>query len=209
MATTTNFGWTTPDDTAYVKDGAAAMRTLGSAIDTSMGDLKGGATGEVLSKASGTDMDFTWVSNGWTALTNAALSGSSVDLTIPSGYNDIRLYIKDASSSVSAAIRMRFGTGGVVDTASNYNQGTSAISFLDVVSVDASATTSQAVVDISDYTDAVMDVKFGRRLSGQGSSQVATGGFSWVSGNNDLDIIRIYLSTGTFSAGNVYVVGRI
>lgn len=37
MATTTNNGWTTPDDTAYVSQGAAAIRTLGSAIDTSTG----------------------------------------------------------------------------------------------------------------------------------------------------------------------------
>ena len=37
MATTTNFGWTTPDDTALVKDGASAIRSLGSAIDTSLG----------------------------------------------------------------------------------------------------------------------------------------------------------------------------
>ena len=34
MATTTNYGWTTPDDTALVKDGAAAIRTLGTAVDT-------------------------------------------------------------------------------------------------------------------------------------------------------------------------------
>ncbi len=34
MATTTNYSWTTPDDTALVKDGAAAIRTLGSSIDT-------------------------------------------------------------------------------------------------------------------------------------------------------------------------------
>jgi len=34
MATTTNYGWSTPDNTAYVKDGASAIRTLGSAIDT-------------------------------------------------------------------------------------------------------------------------------------------------------------------------------
>lgn len=34
MATTTNYSWTTPDDTALVKDGAAAIRSLGSAIDT-------------------------------------------------------------------------------------------------------------------------------------------------------------------------------
>lgn len=36
MATTSYFGWTTPDNTAYVKDGASAIRSLGSSIDTSM-----------------------------------------------------------------------------------------------------------------------------------------------------------------------------
>jgi hypothetical protein len=36
MATTTNYGWTTPDNTAYVKDGASAIRSLGSSIDTSL-----------------------------------------------------------------------------------------------------------------------------------------------------------------------------
>ena len=39
MATTTIFGWTTPDDTDLVKDGAAAIRTLGSSIDTSLGSI--------------------------------------------------------------------------------------------------------------------------------------------------------------------------
>lgn len=34
MATTTNYAWETPDDTDLVKDGAAAIRTLGSSIDT-------------------------------------------------------------------------------------------------------------------------------------------------------------------------------
>lgn len=62
MANTTNFGWETPDDTDLVKDGALAIRTLGSAIDTSLVDLKGGTTGQVLAKASNTDMDFTWAS---------------------------------------------------------------------------------------------------------------------------------------------------
>jgi len=36
MATTTNYGWTTPDDTALVKDGASAIRSLGSAIDSTL-----------------------------------------------------------------------------------------------------------------------------------------------------------------------------
>jgi hypothetical protein len=52
MATTTNFDWETPDDTDLVKDGAAAMRTLAASIDTSMADLLGGTTGQVLAKNS-------------------------------------------------------------------------------------------------------------------------------------------------------------
>jgi hypothetical protein len=51
MATTTNYGWTTPDDTDLVKDGAAAIRTLGSSIDTSFaadeGDLLVGGTSDI------------------------------------------------------------------------------------------------------------------------------------------------------------------
>ena len=38
MATTTNYGWTTPDDTALVKNGASAIRSLGSAIDSTTED---------------------------------------------------------------------------------------------------------------------------------------------------------------------------
>ena len=80
MATTTYFGWSTPDNTALVKDGASAIRTLGSAIDSSMQYLEGGTTGQILSKTSATDMAFTWISNDQgdiTAVTTAAGSGLS------------------------------------------------------------------------------------------------------------------------------------
>lgn len=39
MATSPIFGWQEPDDTDLVKDGAAAIRTLGNAIDTTMGTM--------------------------------------------------------------------------------------------------------------------------------------------------------------------------
>ena len=62
MATTTpNFGWPVPTSTDLVKNGATAIEGLGDAIDASLLDLKGGTTGQVLAKASGTDMDFSWV----------------------------------------------------------------------------------------------------------------------------------------------------
>ena len=59
--TTTNFGWDIPQSTDLVKDGATAIAALGQDIDTAFVDLKGGTTGQVLAKASGTDLDFSWV----------------------------------------------------------------------------------------------------------------------------------------------------
>lgn len=87
MATTTNFGWETPDDTDLVKDGAAAMRTLGNSIDTSFVDLKGGTTGQILTKNSGTDLDFVWSSesgdiSGVTAGTGLSGGGTSGTVTV-------------------------------------------------------------------------------------------------------------------------------
>lgn len=92
MANTTNFGWETPDDTDLVKDGAAAMRTLGNSIDTSFVDLKGGTTGQILSKNSNTDLDYIWINNDQGDITNVAVTspvtggGSSGSVTIGFDY---------------------------------------------------------------------------------------------------------------------------
>jgi hypothetical protein len=43
MAVTTNYSWSTPDNTSYVKDGASSIRTLGSSVDTTLFTALGGA----------------------------------------------------------------------------------------------------------------------------------------------------------------------
>ena len=54
MATTTNYSWTTPNDTDLVKDGAAAIRTLGSSIDTTTKNLNPQTTTGALAYRSAT-----------------------------------------------------------------------------------------------------------------------------------------------------------
>jgi hypothetical protein len=53
MATTTNYSWTTPDDTALVKDGAAAIRSLGTAIDSTVFTNAGNAIAKTIVDAKG------------------------------------------------------------------------------------------------------------------------------------------------------------
>jgi hypothetical protein len=53
MATTTNYSWSTPDDTALVKDGAAAIRSLGTAIDTTVFTNAGAAIAKATVDAKG------------------------------------------------------------------------------------------------------------------------------------------------------------
>jgi hypothetical protein len=124
MATTTNYGWTTPDDTALVKDGAAAIRTLGSSVDTTtknlnpettLGDLAYrsstanvktrlglGSAGQVLQVNSGATAP-EWAtpsSGGMDLISTTTLSGSTTTLTsIPGTYKDLRIIVRNMDSN--------------------------------------------------------------------------------------------------------------
>jgi hypothetical protein len=81
MATTTpNYGWSVPTSTDLVKNGATAIETLGDSIDASFVGLKGGTTGQVLSKTSGTDLAFTWIEQDDTTLAFNAQTGTTYTL---------------------------------------------------------------------------------------------------------------------------------
>ena len=58
---TTPFSWQMPTATDLVTDLPADFEVFGQAVATSMADLLGGTSGQVLAKNSNTDMDFVWV----------------------------------------------------------------------------------------------------------------------------------------------------
>ena len=118
MATTTpNFGWSVPTSTDLVKDGATAIETLGDSIDASLVDLKGGTSGQVLSKNSNTDMDFTWIEQDDSTLGFNAQTGTTYTLVIADAAN--KLVTTSNASPVTVTIPPSvFTTGNTINVQS-------------------------------------------------------------------------------------------
>jgi hypothetical protein len=139
MATTTNYGWDTPDDTDLVKDGAAAIRTLGSSVDTTtkalnpsttLGDIEYrsatantntrlavGANGQVLSVSSGVPA---WVNpaGGMDLITEAVLSASTgySFSSIPQTYKQLLLIwggIQHSTTATEWSIRLNANSSSI------------------------------------------------------------------------------------------------
>ena len=144
MATTTNFGWETPDDTDLVKDGAAAMRTLGNSIDTSFVDLKGGTSGQMLTKASNTDLDYTWVTPEIGDIT--AITASS-PLTGGGTTGAVTVGIQDATTSVKGAVQLTDSTSSTsVTTAATPNSVKSAYDLANGAIAKSTVTTAGDII---------------------------------------------------------------
>jgi hypothetical protein len=151
MATTTNYGWATPDDTALVKDGAAAIRTLGSSVDTTtkalnpsttLGDIEYrsstantntrlaiGSNGQVLTVTGGVP---TWSTaaggGGMTLISTTTLSAASTTISFtPTDYIDLAIRCSglDTSTNASLIIRLNGDSGNNYYNLLGYKQGDS------------------------------------------------------------------------------------
>jgi hypothetical protein len=124
MATTTNYSWTTPDDTDLVKDGASAIRTLGTAIDTTTKALNPSTTlGDIEYRSStantntrlalGTAGQVLTVNSGATAPEWAALpSSASITLLSTTSLTGATTTISGISGSYTNLVGIVYGITG-------------------------------------------------------------------------------------------------
>jgi len=111
---TTPFSWQMPTATDLVTDLPADFEVFGQAVATSMADLLGGTTGQILAKNSNTNMDFVWIANdqgditGVTATTPLTGGGTSGAITV--GIQDGTtaqkgaVQLSDSTSTTSSAL---------------------------------------------------------------------------------------------------------
>ena len=138
MATTTNYGWTTPNDTDLVKDGASAIRTLGSAVDTTtknlnpettLGDIAYrsatsntntrlgiGSSGQVLTVAAGVP---SWATPTVGDITEVS---AGTGISVASGTGPIPVITNTVATAIDAKGDLIVGTGA--DTFSRLAVGT-------------------------------------------------------------------------------------
>ena len=109
---TSNFGWQMPTSADLVTDLPADFETFGQAVDTDLADLKGGTTGQVLSKTSATDLAFTWVASASSPLTTKGdlYSYSTADARLAVGNNGETL-VADSAQSTGLAWAGNYAAG--------------------------------------------------------------------------------------------------
>jgi hypothetical protein len=137
--TTTNFGWDIPQSTDLVKDGATAIAALGQDIDTALVDLKGGTTGQVLAKASGTDLDFSWVAQDDSNAIQNAIVDAKGDLI--------------GATAADTPARLAVGTNGQVLTADS-----TAATGLAWAAVDANSMTLLSTTTLSGASTTISSI---------------------------------------------------
>lgn len=216
MPTTTNFGWTTPADTDLVSQGAAAMRTLGSGIDTSLVDLKGGLTGQALVKNSNTDLDFKWEANGWYLLSTQSLTTSTTNISnISTTYKDLRIVVTNFMQNVAPTTAfLRIGTGSASATGYNttrnpfsgtWTGNTAATDLLGSGYTFTTGTTGDIICDIYNYSSTTDHKAFMSNLQMSTTGQVCLG--NWIT-QTAINYVS-FVAGQTPSTGTISIFGRM
>jgi len=201
---TTPFSWQMPTATDLVTDLPADFEVFGQAVATSMADLLGGTTGQILAKNSATDMDFVWIANdqgditGITATTPLTGGGSSGAVTVG---------IQDALTTQKGAVQLSDSTS---TTSSVLAATPTAVK--SAYDLAAGATTKATLTtkgDIYAATAASTPARLGVGTNGQTlvADSTASTGLKWATpsgGGKVLQVVAAYTTTATVTTSSTF-----
>jgi hypothetical protein len=199
MATTTNYGWTTPDDSQAFKLGANAIRTLGSSIDTTLGTALGGTYPGlrlVKKQTIGTAVSSVTVTSAFSS------TYENYKILITGGVGSTSsTYLQLALDSIntgyfSSLVYASFTSGVVAGAAGNNTASFPYVGFANTTSINASVELTAA--GITEQT----------RMSAPFLDTANTGTHTGVcSSTNAHTSFTISCSSGTLTGGTIYVYG--
>ena len=215
MATTTNYGWDTPDDTDLVKDGASAIRTLGSSIDTTTKNLNPqtttgalafrsatanvntalpiGTAGQVLTVASGLP---SWATpTDQTPLTTKGdvFTFSTVDARLGVGANNTVL---TADSAEATGLKWAAPSAASFAGASAYKSANQSIDS----DTDTAITFNSEDYDTDAFHNTSTNTSRFTIPSGKGGKYLLSGAVSWAaSSSGTFRVVKIYKNGSIFN----------
>ena len=197
---TSNFGWQMPTATDLVTDLPADFEVFGQAVDTSMADLRGGTTGQILSKTTNADMDFTWIANDQGDITavnvTAPITGGGTSGAVTIG-------VSAASTAAAGVVQLSDSTSTTSSVLASTPTATKSAYDLAAAAVPKSTVTTAGDIIYATGSGAV--TRLGIGSTGQ-VLKVAAGVPSWGSDASGkvLQVVSANYATSTSNSTNTF-----